>query len=119
MKDPFSACDERRSMLPRRHIMSPSFDAIQLHVRVIEESMENADRVASTANAGNHRPRQLAFLLQDLSTGLSADDALEVADHGWVWVWSDYGPEEVVGVLDVRDPVSQGFVYGVLEGLGA
>src|SRR6266704_1428976 len=72
MKDPLSACDERCSMLPRRHIMSPSFDAIQLHVRVIEESMEYADRVASTADTGDHAPWQFAILLQDLSTGLSA-----------------------------------------------
>src|SRR6266571_2278401 len=86
MKDPLSACDERCSMLPRRHIMSPSFDAIQLHVRVIEESMEYADRVASTADTGDHAPWQFAILLQDLSTGLSADDALEVADHRRVWM---------------------------------
>src|SRR5207302_2041108 len=101
MKDPFSAGDERCSMLPRRHIMSTGFDTVQVHIQVIEEPMEYADRVASPANTGNHTPWQPAFLLQDLSTGLSADDALEVADHGRVGVWAHYGPEKVVGVFDV------------------
>src|SRR6266702_3174640 len=101
MNDPFSARDERSGMLPRRHIVSTGFDAIKVHVRVIEECMEYADRVASPANAGNNTPWQLAFLFQNLSTGLSADDALEVADHARVWVWADYRPQEVVGVFDV------------------
>src|SRR5437899_2731525 len=119
MKDPFSARDERCSMLPRRHIMSTGFDTVQVHVRVIEESMEYADRVASPSNAGNHTPWQLAFLLQDLSTGLSSDDALEVADHSRVRVRAHYGPEKVVGVFDVGDPVPQSLVDGVFECLGA
>src|SRR5207247_6050597 len=119
MKDPFSARDERCSMLSPRHIVSTGFDTVQVYVRVIEESLEYADRVASSANAGNHTPWQLAFLLQDLSSGLSADDALEVADHGRVWMWANYGPEKVVRVFDVGDPVPQRFVDGVLECLGA
>src|SRR5207244_1741469 len=119
MKDPFSARDERCSMLPRRHIMSTGFDTVQVHIRVIEECMEYADRVASPANTGNHTPWQLAFLLQDLSTGLSADDALEVANHGRVWMGADYGPQKVVGAFDVGDPVPQRFVDGVFECLRA
>src|SRR6266550_3948250 len=91
-------------MLPPGHIASTSFDTVQVHVHVIEESIEYPYRVASPANAGNHTLRQLALLLQDLSTGLSADDGLEVADHGRVWVWAHYGPEKVVGVFDVRYP---------------
>src|SRR5438105_3104362 len=92
MKDSFSAGDERCSMLPRRHIVSTGFDTVQVHVRVIEECVEYADRVASPANTSNHTPGQLTFLLQDLSTGLSAVHALEVADHGRVGVWAHYGP---------------------------
>src|SRR6266699_4389823 len=106
-------------MLPRRHIVSPSFDTTQVHLRVIEESMEYPDGIASPANAGNHAPRQPTFLLQDLSSGLSADYALEVADHGRVWMWADYRPSEVEGVFDVGDPVPQRFVDGVFECLGA
>src|SRR6266566_6326887 len=115
MKDSFSARDEGCSMLPRGHIASTRFDTVQVHVHVIEELMEYADRVASPANTGNHAPWQPAFLLQDLSTGLSADDALEVADHGRVGVWAHYGPEKVVSVFDVGDPVPQRFVDGVLD----
>src|SRR5437870_1801116 len=119
MKAPYSARHERCSMLARRHIVSTGFDTVQVHVRVIEECVEYADRVASPANTSNHTPGQLTFLLQDLSTGLSADHALEVADHGRVGVWAHYGPEKVVGVFDVGDPVPQRFVDGVFEGLGA
>src|SRR5207247_10253880 len=119
MKDPFSARDQRCSMLPRRHIVSTGFDTVQVHVSVIEEFVEYADRVASPANARNHVSWQLAFLLQDWSTGLSAEDALEVANHDRVCMWAHYGPEKVVGVFDVGDPVPQRFVDGVFECLGA
>src|SRR5438445_4618365 len=106
-------------MLPQRHVVSAGFNTIEFHVRVTEKCMEYADRVASPADTGEDRSWQLPLLIQDLSSGFSADDALEVAHHCRVWMRAHHGPEEVVRALNVRDPVSQRFVDGVLECLGA
>src|SRR2546430_4199570 len=119
MQYSFSACDEWCSVFPWRHVLSASFDAVQVHFWVVEEGVEYADGVASPADTRNHGLWQLAFLPEDLSSGLFANDALEVADHCRVWMWAHYRPEEVVGVLDVCDPAPECFVDGVLECLGA
>ena len=70
------------------------------------------------ADAGHHIVGQTALGLPDLSPGLASDDALEVADHDGVRVWADDAADEVVGGLDVGDPVANGLVDGVLEGAG-
>src|SRR5207247_2263432 len=41
------------------------------------------------------------------------------ADQGRVRMGADDGPDDVVGALDVGDPVADGLVDGVLEGAGA
>ena len=54
------------------------------------------------------------------AAGFLADDLLEVAHHGRERVRARDGAEEqVVRVLDVGDPVAQGFVDGVLQDLVA
>ena len=48
-----------------------------------------------------------------------ADDGLEVAHHGGIGMRARGGADDVVGVAHVGDPVAQGLVHGVLEGLRA
>ncbi len=95
------------------------FDADDLHALVIEERVEQADGVGAAADAGDQRVGQAAFLLHDLLAHFVADHRLEVADHGRVGVRAGGGADQVEGVVDVRHPVAQRLVHGVLEGAGA
>ena len=60
--------------------------------------------------------RQPPFDRRELGRGLVADPALEVADDRRVRMRAHRRSEDVVGRLDVRDPVAHRLVDGVLEG---
>src|SRR5215470_14500925 len=75
---------------------SSSFDSDQLDLLVFDEVVEDANRVRSAAHTGNDRFRQLAFCLENLRAGLAADDAMEVAHHGGIWVCPEHAAEEIV-----------------------
>ena len=94
-------------------------DADDLHARLVEEFVEQADGVGAAADAGDQRIRQAAFVVEHLRAGLAADHRLEVADHGRVGVRAGGGADQVEGVVDVGHPVAQRLVHGVLEGAGA
>ena len=53
---------------------------------------------------------------EHLGACLLADDLLEVAHHRGERMRAGHGSEDVVGVLDVGDPVAHGLVDRVLEG---
>src|SRR5690606_27006085 len=61
------------------HIQSvpPGFHTVDLDVLVVEERMEEADRIGAAADAGHQRIWQPAFSLHHLLTNFLADDRLE------------------------------------------
>jgi hypothetical protein len=81
--------------------------------------MEQPDGVGAAADAGDQRIRQAAFGRHHLLAGLSADHRLEIAHHGRIGMRPRHRADAVEGVGHVGDPVAQGLVHGVLEGLGA
>ena len=90
-------------------------DAVELHVGVVEERVEHADRVGAAADAGDDGIRKASGLFEELLARLFADDLLEVAHHRGERMRSRGRAEDVVGVLDARDPVAVGVVDRVLE----
>ena len=83
--------------------------------RLADEPVEQPDRVRAAADAGEGEVRQPALDLDDLGRRLVADPALEVADDRRVRVRPHRRAEDVVGRLDVRDPVAHRLVDRVLE----
>ena len=92
-------------------------DAHHLDALVIEEGMEEPDRVAAAANAGDKQVGETLLALEDLAARLDADDAVEIAHHHRIRVRPEGTAEDVVGRANVRDPVAQGLVDRFLEGL--
>ena len=93
--------------------------AVELHVGVVEERVEDADRVRSAAHAGRHGIREPAGQLEHLRARLLADDLLEVAHHRRERVRAGRRAEDVVGGLDARDPLAVRLVDRVLQGAGS
>ena len=97
----------------------PASKPISAHVLVVEEGVEDAHRVRAAADAGDDRVRKAPGEVEHLLARLLADDLLQVADHGRERMRSRDRPEDVVGVLDVGDPVAHRVVDRVLERAGA
>ena len=113
--------DARAAALDRRGVplgvdaVAGRLEAVQLDRRVVEEGVEDADRVRSAAHAGDHGIRKSSGELEHLGARLLADDLLEVAHHGRERMRAGRRAEDVVGGLDGRHPVAQRLVDRVLE----
>ena len=90
----------------------------QVH-RIAHESLKDAHGVGTAADAGVDPGRQFAVLLDDLPCRLLADDRLEPADHFGKGGGAAGRAEDVVGVVEIGDPVAEGLVDRVLQGAGA
>jgi len=99
--------------------MSGGLAADEAYIRVREERVEQADGVRSPSDARDRGIGQAAGSLEDLTAGLHADDALEIADHGGEGMGPGGSAEDVVRGLDVGDPVPERLVDGVFESTGA
>ena len=119
MQDPGGAARDGRGVAAGADAVPARLAADQPHPGVVEEGVEQAHRIGAPADAGDRRIGQAADPLQGLLAGLLADDALEVAHHHWERMGAGDRAQEVVGGLDVRDPVPERLVDGVLEGARA
>ena len=98
--------------------VSARLDADQPH-GVVAEGMEGADRVRPAAHAGDDRVGQPVLALEQLGARLTGDHRLQLAHEQRVGMRSGGRSDQVVRVLDVRDPVADRLVHGVLERRGA
>ena len=83
---------------------------------VVYEAAEESDGVGATTYTCDGVVGEASDLGEALGARFFSDDVLEVADEHRVRVRSDGAADEVVGGLDVGDPVSDCFVDGVFEG---
>ncbi len=116
---PGSPGGEGGGVLAGLDAVSRGLAADQADALVGDERVEQADGVGAAADAGDRGVGQAPGALQELAAGLDADDAVEVADHRREGVRSGDGAEQVVGAVDVGDPVAERLVDGVLEGAAA
>ena len=77
--------------------------------------MEQPHRVGAAADAGDRRVGQPALGFLQLLLGLFADHRLEVAHHHRIGMRTGDRADEVVGVLDIGDPVAHRLVHRVLQ----
>ena len=87
--------------------VAAGLEADQPHVGVVEERVEDPDRVGAAADAGGDGVGQPPGALEHLLAGLQADDAVEVADHRRERVRARDGAEQVVGVVRRVDTQSR------------
>ena len=120
VEDPGRAGDgERRAVTAGLDPLPRRLDADQTHRLVGDERDEHADRVRTAPDARDHAVGQAPGGLEDLGAGLVADDALQIAHHRGVGRRAHARADDVVGGLDVGDPVADGGRDGLLEGAGS
>ena len=77
--------------------------------------MEDADCVASATDACSNRVRKSTGHFKNLLARLDADDAMEIAHHLWERMRPGHGAQEVMRVIDVRDPIAHRLVDRILQ----
>ncbi|EGE58214.1 hypothetical protein RHECNPAF_334005 [Rhizobium etli CNPAF512] len=106
---------DRRAMFVALQALAAGFDANDLHRGIVEEGVEDADRIRAAADGSDNEIRQTAFGRQHLLFRLRADHRLEIADHLRIGMRAGRRADEIIGVLDIGDPVAQRLVHGVLQ----
>src|SRR5690625_7187996 len=95
--------------------LATGFKAVNFHVRIIKKSVKQANCDRPAANTGRDRRRELAKLVQTLLPGFITDDALQITDHRRKRVRPGGCTKNIVGGLDVRDPVAQRLIDRVFQ----
>src|SRR5215212_8261543 len=106
---------QRRAVLARGEPPAGCLDADEPYTLAADEGVERADRVRASADAGDDGVGIRAKPLATLVLYLRPYNGLEVAHDPGVRRGPDDAPDDVVGVLDVGDPIPYGLVHGVLE----
>ena len=94
-------------------------DPDQAHVRVVEEAVEDADRVGAAADGRDHRLGKATFRREVLLARLAADHGLQLGDELRIRRGPDARADQIVRRLDVGDPVADRLARRLLQRLRA
>jgi hypothetical protein len=98
------------------HAFAGGFNADQTGFLKRDVGVEDAHGVGATAHTGQHRVGLQAVVhAGHLGDAFFANHALEIAHHHRVGVRPGHGADDVEGVVDIRHPVTQGFVRARLS----
>ena len=115
LQDAGGAGGEARRVAPRDECLAARLDADQADRGVVDEAVEDPERVAAAADARHDRIRGATGQVAVLGPRLAPDHGLELPHHQRIGMRPEHGPEQVVGVSDVGHPVAHRLVDGVLE----
>jgi hypothetical protein len=82
-------------------------DADDLHRRIPDEGMEDADGIRAAADAGDQHIRKRARFGKHLGTRLAADDGLQLSHEIGVGMRPDSRAEQIISVQWIGHPVPQ------------
>lgn len=99
------------------HTFACSLHANKSDVLVLDKVVERPDGITASSNASYDSLRKFSSCSQHLGLDLLADELLEVSHKRRERVWPDSGTDQVVCVREVGDPVTQGLVDRVFEGV--
>src|SRR5918994_6347811 len=86
-----------------------------MHFRVVDEAGEETDCVRASSDACDDSVRQAALGVEDLGPSFAADDGLQPAHDFGIGMGAGARADEVVGRLDVRDPIADRLRQRLLE----
>src|SRR5581483_7536586 len=112
------AVEHARAPAPERR-GAGRLDADDAHLLVLEEAVEEADRVRAAADARHDRLGEPPLGRENLLARLVPDDALQVAHDLRIRRRAYARADEVMRRLDVRDPVADRLARRLLQRLRA
>ncbi|KAI9919403.1 hypothetical protein PsorP6_017522 [Peronosclerospora sorghi] len=118
MQDTGSTPEQRRRVPWRVDAVAARFDAADGHPCLVHKRVKHANGIAPAADTGDNRIGPSSPLVVQVGFDFASNDALKVAHERRKRVRTTGRPNNVVRRLDVRDPVPNRFVHGILERLG-
>src|SRR6266446_3692147 len=103
-------------MFAQRRATATSLNSNQFDFLVLEEVVEDANRVRSSPDASDDGVGKFAFSLPNLDAGFASNDAMKVAHHGRIRMRAEHAAQQIMRSAHIGDPVAHCFVDGVLEG---
>src|SRR3954464_11897076 len=76
-----AAAVEAGGMVAKLSAAAAGLDADETHFPILNEGMEDANRVRAAAHARDHRIRQPSLGAKNLHAGFAADHGLKIAHH--------------------------------------
>ncbi len=86
------------------------FEPEHLHFAILDERMEQPDRVRSAADARDHPVGQLADRRNDLLARLASDHGLKLTHEVGIGMRANRGTQTVVRAVRIGNPVAQRFI---------
>src|SRR5205807_4455288 len=105
MQDAFASGNQRCRVLSRRQTFPASLDSVKVDIQIVQERMEDSDRIASSTDACNDSFRELTVCLEDLLPSLLPNHALKVPDHRRIRMWAHNRSQKIVRILNMCNPV--------------
>ena len=106
---------ESRCMIAQIAPSSPRFHSYQLHFRIRNKRVKDADGVRSSAHARNDGLRQAAFHLQNLPLRLQPSYPMKISYHGRIGMRAQHTPQQIMCRTNIRHPVPHRFVNGIFQ----
>src|ERR1051326_5616959 len=102
-------------MLSKLTAKSARFNTDHAHGSVLKRRVKHADRIRTAAHTGDQTVRQAAFLFQNLRARLASNHTLKVAHHHRIRMRAERAAEQVITVGNIRYPITQRLVDGILQ----
>src|SRR5438552_3118689 len=103
------------SMFSAPNSLAAGFDADHAYISILQKRVEQSDRVAAAANAGDKQIGQLLRAFEDLTARFNTDNALKIAHHHRVGMRAKDRSQYIMSGADVGDPVAHCFVDRFLK----
>src|SRR5699024_719412 len=95
--------------------LASGFETKNPHGFVIEKRIKQPDRVRTATNASRYSCWQLTIITQHLLSGFFTNDFLQIPHHRGERMRSSRGTENIVGGINVGDPVAKSFIDRVFQ----
>ena len=110
---------ERRGMMPAGKTLAGCLGADDAHLGVIQERVEQADRVGAAADASGQQHPAGDHIAPASARAPRARRRVEIAHHQRIRMRPGHRADDVERVGDVRDPVAHRLVQRILQRLRA
>src|SRR5687767_10466748 len=90
-------------------------DPDHLYPPLIQKIMEQSDRIGASTDTSHEHIGKPTLGFHYLQASFTADDALKIAHHQRIRMWSQRRSKQVMRCRDIRHPVAESFVDRVLK----
>jgi hypothetical protein len=106
-------------MLTRSNAVAPGLYPNEAYALIPDKGIEKPEGIGAPAYARHQRIGKAPEGVEALGSGFLADYGLKISDNHGIGMGAGDGANDVMGMVNVRHPISHGLIHGVLKGFRA